>query len=384
VGAYWGFYNYKPFKKSIMKKSNLKYKVAFIAVLILSNFNIYAQNIKTSEELKFGLTQINKKHTDIINADITKVYGSLNYLLTKISEDSADKTFIINMLNGVAGQVNEIKTKVDNYKNDINDTSNVQINIIRNQVTDLLLDIVRCHAVISDLQNSNYENIAKIILGYIKNVEDLSIKIKDLENDNLKLQNKLKAEIEWRKNLEDTINTLNSELQITKVRLEYLTAGNFKVALSAGLNYEFIGDAKYIIKKDSCAREISSKGLQGMVSAVVLYHPDSIFHIKNNFDFLLNVPIAEIGFGDNTNITSIFNRPLALGLGLGYSLTSNFSICCIFNVSRAQVIDDETLKEKKFSEDYLSIVDLSKYSTSVRTKMSFTVGFLYKFGKGQK
>jgi hypothetical protein len=295
------------------------------------------------------------------------------------------------ILQGILSQTVDFKSKLDLYETEIETEKDKQLSSIRDEVEKLLKELERRNGVIIELNNQKPEKIAQAIISYIQEVKILSAELtkkqqeivelaKQINNKDLEI-NSLKNEITTQKEINDSLST---ELKVKTTELKYLTGGPFKIGLSAGLNYQFSGNTEYIVEPDSTARKLESKGWQGLVSAVIIFHPDTLFKRPNRIDFILNVPIAEIGFGENQSISTIFNKPIALGLGLGYQLASHFSLFGIFNVGSNKVIDDRTLELRKFSEEKFTILDKEKYSTTSVPTYSFSVGFLYKFGNGNR
>lgn len=359
-------------------------------LLILSNILAQTPTLWTNTDgMEIDFSQTHKDNFEKIEALIDRIEGTTNLAIKNIESGPENLDQVKLVLETILSQTSDFTTKLDLYKNEIEGTKSQKLNTLKIEVDKLLKELTRRSTVINELNNQKSEKIAEAIIDYIQDVKELSAELTKKEEELIKKQKEIdtkdealqKLQVKY-DNLEDERDSLGIELKIKETELRYLTSGPFKLGLSAGLNYQFSGTTQFIVEPDSSARKIEGVGWQGLVSAVLIFHPDSLFNKDNKIDFILNVPIAEIGFGENQTFSTIFNKPIALGLGLGYQLSSNFSFFGIVNVGSDNIIDDQTLENRKFTEETFTLLDKENYSTTSKATFSLSFGFLYKFGTG--
>lgn len=283
-----------------------------------------------------------------------------------------------------------LKAEMTSYKNNIENSVQTQMTTIKQAIKDLKAKLNKQQGLYEELKKEKEGELAKKVLSYLdkefKEGAELQAK---LTRANLSIGQK-NTEIEILKNAKNDLTAKNIELEkkITaqNTELSFLKKKGFRVgiALGFGVNSK---EYQYLVGNDNTATESVLSGPVGIVSAVAIMQPKKLFGKDDNkWQLIANVPLAEVGLGGGASTaSSIFNRKISLGLGIGYEFWSNFSITAIANIKRIDRIDENTLNARNqaqlFTQTPFSKVNLDDFATTNEANWTFLLGVVFKFGK---
>lgn len=354
----------------------------WVLLILLSTFLainiVYGQNQeKVTMDFKESELELEKIKTNI---------NTINTLVSRLKQVDSIKTDrnTTSDLETIENNLKNMLSNIENSKKILYKSGNEQLeNIVRkynDMVSGLNEKIKQLNINLKNTQEGEVKKIAELLNKTIDNSSELSEKLSEKERELDKKNKKLETlETDIKKEKEKNAD-LEKELKDQKKIIDYLDGGDLNFGLAIGFNGAISGrDAAYIVDTDSKAREVLASGVEGMISAVVIWQLKKI-------DLILNVPLIEIGIGSSeaNQLNSIFNKSIDVGIGIGIPLSSKLSICAIMNVSTHRVIDEITLEEIEFAEPVHTKIDISKYPTTTKPSISLTVGLLMKFGKGKK
>jgi hypothetical protein len=149
---------------------------------------------------------------------------------------------------------------------------------------------------------------------------------------------------------------------------------SLQFGLSFGFNYFTNAAQNYYVKEDSTIGVFGkSNGLSGMLSALLGYK------ISEKHSLLINIPLGDISGNPNQAI-GVFNKRIAGGLGYGYNI-DKLSVIAVINLYPYEEVALDVVKDKKFEQEPLTILDISNAPKQSSVSPSITVGICYNLFK---
>lgn len=371
----------------------------FLLLTLLLITNTYSQvnNIDISQQKN----DCKNKLSESLNG-IKAVLDNYNAILT-----TGDTARAINILNtSIGDKINPISEITDICLQSISASIDFQFESIKTQYESISQTLAECN-------KRNNNEVANVLLSRLKELFDKleqkerdlnnrDIRIEKLSKDSLALSNNIKNLTETARVKSLVIDSLKKEIEKKDIAIEIYREQKslFNIGLAFGVNIDSKGDYNYLVNPDSTIQEKQvGVGGNGMVSAVASFEfllpfiqsfSKNLFgwndETKNNrplpgyFKILLNIPLTETLYQDKENAIGLFNKKIALGIGVGLDLlrlgngNQSLSIFYIINFSSVRKLQTEYYKDYKFSEGYPNKINLDNYVTITEPNTTHFIG----------
>lgn len=383
--------------------------------LVLTLMIIHSNSGMAQEQkLEIKLQQV----VDDGQVEEEKLFEDLKKILNRLKqlELPKDSTQLADLLELASLKVVAIQTQLNTSKNKILSSVDQNMADINSRYQALYVQNNELRRTLNETINKTGSKLSEAVLKsldtYLGQYDRLSIQINQKEAEIVKLNSSVKNLSIEKSQLESKISSLESSKQqlidqhkdqirnisrdkdaleqsINLLKSEFTKIKDINDArlVSLGLSFGFNWGSKrysYVVENNQTARENEDGGASGLISTLVMIRPKK----DGNFNFLLNIPLAEIGIlnqDNNGSQTTFFNEELSLGMGIGFSFTEDKKGSFVFIVNNRRVdrIDALTLEQlnlsQAFAEQPGTRLNLDTYRTITESNFTFTLGVAYRF-----
>ncbi len=377
--------------------------LTLLCTLAVVSSNLSAQS--DPAEIKKAIENSYTEHENNNSTILKKLITDLKAIAT-LPVSQENKTKIDEAIgNIVLVNVPAIKNENDRYQKELLKQLDLQIASLSSTIEQLKEEVTSKQALIYELNAAQTDKTIKALVeavnkqidGVAKESEKankLSLEKGELESKNALLESQLATALTARLEADKLASFYRGKVDEYKYK-------PYKIGLAAGatmLRKEY----QYIVNGDSTASENVLGGGGGLVSAVLIIQPRRYFNKRqkkgsegtsskelvgdtSRLQIILNIPIVELGItGSSETLSSIFNRSVSLGIGLGYDLGNGFSVLGLLNLTRADRIAPETLKAKNerrlYTQEIGTVLPLDENKNTNVFVPYLVVGVGFKFG----